>query len=206
MVVETIHLPHTRPDQPIHVALFKDVRNAAFLKQQLVSGNAAFEYALIDAHAIVSRTHALAAAFRALNDLHHDRLRSRNVHSEIVFALSPNNNIADSFRRFGLGNDTTALLVIKVSTTPGITHDSVRRHLGTAIEGTAVEFSDESLGAMTDVARVKKIYKFNDGEGGAGSSKAKVGVVTNGVDDEAATQRRELEVAILGMMALRGAS
>lgn len=42
---------------------------------------------------IVSRLHALAAAFRATNDLIEGRLRSRNVHSEIVFALSPNNNV-----------------------------------------------------------------------------------------------------------------
>jgi len=38
--------------------------------------------------------HALAAAFRAVNDLIEGRLRSRNVHSEVVFALSPNNNVS----------------------------------------------------------------------------------------------------------------
>ena len=43
---------------------------------------------------IVSTTHILAAVFRAVNDLVNDRLKSRNVHSEIVFALSPNNNVS----------------------------------------------------------------------------------------------------------------
>jgi hypothetical protein len=43
---------------------------------------------------VVSRVHALAAAFRAVNDLIEGRLRSRNVHSEVVFALSPNNNVS----------------------------------------------------------------------------------------------------------------
>jgi EKC/KEOPS complex subunit CGI121/TPRKB len=38
--------------------------------------------------------HVLAAAFRALNDYLNDRLKSRNVHSEIVFSLSPNNNVS----------------------------------------------------------------------------------------------------------------
>ena len=35
----------------------------------------------------------LAAVFRAINDMKHDRLKSRNIHSEIVFSLSPNNNV-----------------------------------------------------------------------------------------------------------------
>jgi EKC/KEOPS complex subunit CGI121/TPRKB len=38
--------------------------------------------------------HVLAAVFRAANDYLNNRLKSRNVHSEIVFALSPNNNVS----------------------------------------------------------------------------------------------------------------
>ena len=43
---------------------------------------------------ILSSNHILAAVFRAANDLENGRLKSRNVHSEIVFALSPNNNVS----------------------------------------------------------------------------------------------------------------
>ena len=42
---------------------------------------------------IISRTHILAACFRAVNDYLNGRLKSRNVHSEIVFALGPSNNV-----------------------------------------------------------------------------------------------------------------
>ena len=42
---------------------------------------------------ILCRDHVLAACFRAINDQIHHRLKSRNVHSEIVFSLSPNNNV-----------------------------------------------------------------------------------------------------------------
>lgn len=42
---------------------------------------------------IVSRLHLLAAAFRAVNDSIEGRLKTRNIHSEIVFCLSPNNNV-----------------------------------------------------------------------------------------------------------------
>lgn len=44
---------------------------------------------------LLSTTHVLAAVFRALNDQLNARLKSRNVHSEIVFSLSPNNNVRE---------------------------------------------------------------------------------------------------------------
>lgn len=47
--LETIHLSHLPPSLPIHVALYREVDNASFLKQQLIAGNTDFEYALIDA-------------------------------------------------------------------------------------------------------------------------------------------------------------
>ena len=42
---------------------------------------------------IISTTHVLAAVFRAANDFLNGRLKSRNVHSEIVVCLGGNNNV-----------------------------------------------------------------------------------------------------------------
>jgi len=56
---------------------------------------------------------------------------------------------------------------------------------------------------MTDVARVKKVYKLNAGGGG------KKGGVNgaNGVGNEKGVdERKELEIIVLGAMALRGAT
>ncbi|KAG4431653.1 hypothetical protein IFR05_012856, partial [Cadophora sp. M221] len=89
---QTLHLQHLPPNHELHIALYHNVTNASFLHQQLLAGNTDFEYALVDASVILSRTHILAAAYRAVNDMLENRLRSRNVHSEIVFSLSPNNN------------------------------------------------------------------------------------------------------------------
>lgn len=46
--IETITLPHIK-DHPLYVALFKDVKNAPFLRQQLLEGNTDYEYAFLDA-------------------------------------------------------------------------------------------------------------------------------------------------------------
>lgn len=52
----TITLPHL-PSHPVHAFLFEDVQNCAFLRQQLLEGNADFEYAFLDAATV--RTHRL---------------------------------------------------------------------------------------------------------------------------------------------------
>lgn len=47
--LETISLPHLPSSLPVHVALYRDVQNAASLKGQLLAGDKEFEYAFIDA-------------------------------------------------------------------------------------------------------------------------------------------------------------
>lgn len=46
--VRSFTLPHYEV-YPVQVALFKDVRNADFLRSQLLAGNAEFDYAFLDA-------------------------------------------------------------------------------------------------------------------------------------------------------------
>ncbi|OMP86520.1 hypothetical protein BK809_0003690 [Diplodia seriata] len=214
--VQTLALPHLS-HAPVHIALFQHVRNAAFLRQQLLAGNQAFEYAFLDATALLSTTHVLAAVFRALNDQLNGRLRSRNVHSEIVFSLSPNNNIADSFRRFGVQDTTTALLAIKVPTDGHpLSAAQVQAHLSESVEGTAVPFTDDSLAEFSDLARIRKTYKLDAAlPSQKGKNPPKKRKQPNGVahlngsaTDEAppspSDDRKEMEVCILGIMALKG--
>lgn len=155
----------------------------------------------------------MAATFRALNDYLHNRLKSNNVHSEVVFALSPNNNvrmslkasshwkpyasadlfffsfcnqIAESFRKFGITDTTKDLFIVKIATSPEITHDKIAAHLQEHIQGTAVEPTDENLSKITNIDKVKKTYKLGAVKG-----------------QDAATLKR-LEMSILGAIALRG--
>ncbi|KAL2042118.1 hypothetical protein N7G274_005306 [Stereocaulon virgatum] len=210
--LQTFHLAHLPPDLAIHVALYTDVQNAPILRDQLLQGNPDFEYALIEASVILSTTHVLAAVFRAANDHLYARLKSRNVHSEIVFSLGANNNIAQSLRTFGITSTTTNLLVIKLSTDPGITALTVSEHLSTSIQGTQVDFNDATLTNMADIAKVRKLYKLGgvEEDGSKGKRRRKDGTEEgSGLIDGASIKdservRKELEVAILGLMALKG--
>ncbi|TGO46768.1 hypothetical protein BOTNAR_0566g00040 [Botryotinia narcissicola] len=200
-LLQTIPLEHLPESHTLHIALYRNITNASFLHQQLLTGNTDFEYAFIDASVVLSKLHILAAAYRAINDALEERLKSRNIHSEIVFSLSMNNNIAEYFRRFGITPTTTSLLVIKVA--PASSASQISEHLSSVIEGEPVPFDDESLASMVDIARVKKLYKLNALGGGAkkGGANGVSGKTENKVDE-----RKELEIMVLGAMAMRGAT
>lgn len=77
----------------------------------------------------------------------------------------------------------------------------MQSHLSSSVQGDAVPFEDEEITRVTDVARVRKIYKLN-AAGGGGKKKTVNGV--NGVSAlSAEIEKRELQVQVLGAMALR---
>lgn len=190
-MVETIYLSHIPEDLALYVSSYTNVTNASYLKEQLIAANQDFNYAFIDANVILSRKHLLTACFRALNDYIHDRLRSNNVQSEIVFCLSPNNNIGEAFRRFGIGDGSKNLIAIKVGDAGDVTPESVERHLQSVVKGDKADFSDQWLANVCDVSRVGKVYKVPTEN------------KENGNDHEA---KNRLEAQVLGLMCLRGAT
>ena len=91
------------------------------------------------------------------------------------------------------------------------------QHLSANIQGTALAFTDASLSGITDIERVKKAYKLGSTSGGGskgGGGKKKGGrdaVNLNGVSggdvikaQSEGEDRGEMEIMILGMMALKG--
>lgn len=105
--------------------------------------------------------------------------------------------IAESFRRFGITDSTTDLLVIKVPVNPGITHESVAAHLAEHVQGTGVPFNDETLSGISDIGKIKKSYKL-----GALTPQSSKTAPVNGENGE----RRLLETALQGAIALRSAT
>ena len=203
-MLQTLQLAHMPLELAVYVALYKDVENASHLKEQLLAGNTDFEYAFIDASMILSTKHVLAATFRAMNDYLCERLKSRNIHSEIVFCLSPNNNIGEAFRRYGVSDTTKSLVVVKVPTDPGITHDSIESHLSEVVKGTPLPFEDSSFNGISDLPKITKAYKLSQPSSSKGKSSQSVIGSSGGL--WAPDERHELEVSVIGLMALRGAT
>ncbi|OAA40673.1 Protein cgi121 [Metarhizium rileyi] len=164
-LLETLSIEHVPSSYTAYLSLFRDIQNANFLHQQLLARNADFEYAFVDASVVVSRRQLLSAVFKAVTVAANDALKTPNVHSEIVVSLNPSNNIADSYRRFGISPATKDLFVVKVTQSSesnlAPSKASIQAHLTDHVRGKPVEASDANIAAITDVAKVRKYYKLN---------------------------------------------
>lgn len=99
--------------------------------------------------------------------------------------------IAEAYRRFGITKDTKDLLVVKVTKNHEPPAVVIGKHLSANVEGEQVDVTDEDIEAVTDLSKVAKYYKLN------GLS------WFDGIKDKTA-KRKELEMLVLGSMALRG--
>ncbi|MCJ1428045.1 hypothetical protein MMC29_005952 [Sticta canariensis] len=106
---------------------------------------------------------------------------------------------------FGISKTTTDLLVIKLSTSPDITDESVKAHLQAVIQGESIEFCNDNLAKVVHVARVRKIYKLSGLARPVGRKKQEASGPTENADNEVSTMS-ELEMSILGLIALKGAA
>lgn len=73
-------------------------------------------------------------------------------------------------------------------------------HLAQVVEGTRIPFNNESLASITDMARVRKIYKIDAPSDGKRGGKQVNGRSGRDWEDE----REEIEKMILGMIAIKG--
>ncbi|KII96124.1 hypothetical protein PLICRDRAFT_96194 [Plicaturopsis crispa FD-325 SS-3] len=151
----------------VHVALFTDVTNASSLRQRIVNaatkpgveGDAerdALNFAFIDARLITSPLHLRTAVYQALLAESQGAIRTKTVHSEILWALNPSNNISEAIRRFGVSDATTALLVVRVGSDDLTDVDQKMQDI---VSGTLSPLTN--LEGITDWSTIKKHYKLN---------------------------------------------
>ena len=141
-------------------------------------------------------------------------MKSRNLHSEIVFCLGTNNNIATTLNTFGISATTSELIVVKVvcpslGLNAGLAKEDVEAGMKERIEGEMVQWGQAGLQNVSNVKKIEKLYKLGKNEDkGSKGRRRKDGSFEGpgtGVEQNEQTERKELEVQILGLMALRGA-
>jgi len=84
-LLESLNLEHLPSSHTIYIALFRNVKNAAFLHQQLLAGNTDFEYAFIDA-SVVSPPLMLPLANPSKILQNHV---IENIHSQFTDCITP---------------------------------------------------------------------------------------------------------------------
>ncbi|KAJ9106678.1 hypothetical protein QFC20_004009 [Naganishia adeliensis] len=182
--MESYILPNfPREFSSIHLCLFQNVTNSASLRTRLVQaatmegaeGDVArdeLDYGFVEASMVVSREHILTAIYQALQAASSQNLRTKTVHSEVLLALHPSNNIADAIKRFGISPSTSSLLLVKIGSPTG-THgtretqpeidayqQSLVDRMSELVEGDMVPLQE--LPRTSDWKAIKKLYKLNE--------------------------------------------
>ncbi|KAJ3572596.1 hypothetical protein NP233_g2976 [Leucocoprinus birnbaumii] len=167
--MDLFYFPHLAPDRATtHIALFRNVKNAAELRKRIIAaattegeaGDAAREevnFAFIDARLITSRLHLQTAVYQSLLAEAQNGLRTRTVHSEVLWNLNPTNNITEAIRRYGVSDATTSLLVVRIDG-GNIPVEEMQSRIQKVVEGELTPLS--KLREITDWTTIKKYHKL----------------------------------------------
>ncbi|KAH0587069.1 hypothetical protein H2248_005888 [Termitomyces sp. 'cryptogamus'] len=141
------------PRREVHVALYTNVTNGGEVRRRIVEAGTAggVKFGYIDARLITSRVHLQTAIYQAMLAEAQDGLRTRTVHSEVIWALNPTNNITEGLRRYGVSAETSAVIVVSMD-------GAGEGQLGAGIAGTLTPL--DALHGLTDWATVCKYHKL----------------------------------------------
>ncbi|KAK7051385.1 hypothetical protein VNI00_004885 [Paramarasmius palmivorus] len=152
----------THASYTAHVALFHPVKNAAEIRKRIVEAarmqgeqgeeeRQKMDFAFIEAGLVTSKEHLRTAIHQAVIG---ESLRTKTVHSEVIFMLNPTNNITESIRRYGVSDSSNALIVVHITNNTSDVH--VEKRMKDVVDGELVPFTD----LQTDWDRVKKYHKL----------------------------------------------
>lgn len=97
-------------------------------------------------------------------DESHGSMKSRTLHTELIYALSPFKNILDCLNKFGISKTSDTLLVVKIVKGETVTPIFIKENLENLeriIDGDLIELNDENLQGSANVKMIEKNYKLN---------------------------------------------
>lgn len=162
------------PFREIEVAVFdkykavailaKNVTNLQNIKENLIKGNTDYDYSFINAQNIISLEQLYSAFYKVMLDESHGSMKSRTLHTELIYALSPFKNILDCLNKFGISKTSDTLLVVKIVKGETVTPIFIKENLENLeriIDGDLIELNDENLQGSANVKMIEKNYKLN---------------------------------------------
>ncbi|KAF7694057.1 EKC/KEOPS complex subunit TPRKB [Silurus meridionalis] len=150
------------PEFAVTQLLFRDVKNCAELRKMAMEGKIAG--ALINPAMVLDPFQTLLAANKAVHVQKVGKMKTRSLYSEIIFSLSPTNNISEAFKRFGISdNDHAVLIVLVHNKEEEYNKDDVQ----SKVDGQQIPA--DQMSSLSDFAKIKKLYKVSSQEEKCGS-------------------------------------
>uniref|UniRef100_A0A3B1K531 Tp53rk binding protein n=1 Tax=Astyanax mexicanus TaxID=7994 RepID=A0A3B1K531_ASTMX len=143
------------PDQSVTQLLFRDVKNCAELRKMLKVYLSLFPLL----PKVVDLFQTLVAANKAVHLQKVGKMKTRSLYSEIIFSLSPTNNISEAFRRFGVSDSDSAVLVVLVHNKEDIFN---KDDVTSKVDGQQIPA--DQISTLSDMAKIKKLYKVTPQE------------------------------------------
>lgn len=141
-------------DYHISVALYTEVKNSKDLHSHIAD----LPFAIVDARLICSEEHLFAAIYRVLIEKSYNRLRTKNLNSELLLCLSPSSNIGEAFKKFGLNPDSKSLICVQITHKDESLKD---QNFGPYIEGIEQHLTTALLNSIYEENRIKELYKLD---------------------------------------------
>ncbi|CAH7687225.1 kinase binding protein CGI-121-domain-containing protein [Phakopsora pachyrhizi] len=157
----------------ICISLFVGVKNSGEIRDELVrasksgdrSDQARLDWAFIDASMITSMEHILTSIYQVLISSSNDELKTKTLHSEILWALSPGTNIMDAIKRFGIGPKTSSVLLIKLLNKQKLVNfdqEALEKESQELVQGNQVSVGRIGSDDIVNWKEVRRVYKLNE--------------------------------------------
>uniref|UniRef100_A0A1A8ETF9 EKC/KEOPS complex subunit TPRKB n=2 Tax=Nothobranchius korthausae TaxID=1143690 RepID=A0A1A8ETF9_9TELE len=145
------------PDTRVTQILYTDVKNAAELRRKAMEGN--INGALVNPMMLVSPFQVLVAANKAVHLQTTGKMKTKTLNAEIIFNLSPTNNISEAFKRFGISDGDHSILVVVVHKSDEVQFVS---DISAMVDGQQLPVEDVS--SLSDFNKIKKLFKITPQE------------------------------------------
>lgn len=158
------------PNTHVLIALWAGLSSDSLesLLAEMKSPNTDWDVCLLNTTHLVSREQINASVFRSIRNFKNGSMKAKSLDAEIIFNLSPLNNIMEAFKRFGVDPNCPQLISIRLL----LASDPKQEIFQNAFEDIAAKLSlsadqsipldDAALIENMDLKKITKIFKLND--------------------------------------------